>query len=268
MPNQSTLADLQEHVRVRAYYLWQDAGCPKGEGTQFFETAVLEYADRLKKAEELQSAKNHIENRQSCREVYKDEKLHVVEYSPQIRVCKFNICEQHFKHELAMPYMQFVRYLGKWGTSLHVSFTNEPIKDIHQEVFFPPLPNVWYPSLQVCLMHSPNNRFNTVMANFWNTRYLDCEDWYSFPVLEYETPMRSYVRWERMTKENPDFITEVNWTHPCCIANIPQFDHGGAKTNGMSGKPNYGTDPINRADGPIRVFAIVKYKSSSPKNFD
>jgi hypothetical protein len=268
------MPSLQEHIRVRAYYLWHNAGQPSGNGVQFFKAAVLEYADRLKEAErrqrqeiDLQNAKAHIMNRQSCREVYRDEILHVVEYPPQLRVCKFKICGQNFKHELAMPFMQFVRYLGKYGTSLHVSFTNEPIQDIHQEVFFPPLPNVWYPSLQVCLMTSPNNRFETVIANFWNTRYLDCEDWYSGPVLEYETPMKTYVRWERMTKEDPKFITNVSWTHPCYIADIPQFDHGGSRASGMSGKREYGTDPTNRADGPIRNFAIVKY-GESQKKFD
>jgi len=264
-------AELIECVRVRAYYLWEDAGKPCGDGLKFYEVAMAEYEEQIneaKRQQEANAAREYVEQMKSCREVYKDKQLHVVEYPPQIRVCKFCLCEQYFNHELAMPYMQFTRYLGKMGTSLHVSFSNEPIRYIDQEVFFPPLPNIWYPSLQVCLMHAPNNKFEVVITNFWNTRYLDCEDWYSFPVLEYETPMKTYVRWERMTKENPNFITKVAWTHPCRIAEIPQFDIGGPRSDGMSGNPKYGRDPINRKDGPLRDFAVVKYQKSSPKKFD
>jgi len=208
--------------------------------------------------EDMKKARNRVGDRQSCREVFRSERMHVVEYPPQVRVCKFDHCHrQNERRHLAMPFMQFTRFLGRQGLSLHVSFTNEPLESLKQEVFFPPLPNVWYPSLQVCLMNCPNISFEAVMRDFWNTQYLDCEDWYGYPVLDKETPMRTYLRWERMTREDPTFILDVKWTHPCRIDAIPEFDKGGKLTNGRSGKPEYGGTGTNRRDGPIRGFAVV-----------
>jgi len=225
-----------------------------------------ELKDRLRLVEEKAAkrinltnvAKNQIVDQKSYREVYRSEILHVVEYPPQVRMCKFNVHGQKSARYLSMPYMQFTRYLGKQGMSLHVGFTNEPIQNIRQEVYFPPLPNIWYPSLQCCLMHCPNSKFDTAIQNFWNTRYLDCEDWYCFPVLDKETPMRTYQKWERMTKENPAFILDVKWTHPCRIDLIPEFDRYGKLADGrISGKKEYGGSGTNRRDGPIREFAVV-----------
>jgi hypothetical protein len=207
--------------------------------------------------EEMEAAQQRVAERESCREVYLSELLHVVEYPPQVRVCKFAMHGQNSQRYLAMPFMQFTRYAGEQGLSLHVSFTNEPLQSIKQEVFFPPLPNVWFPSLQVCLMNCPGTGFTQVMKDFWNTRYLDCEDWYCFPVLDKETPIRTYQRWERMTKEDPTFILDVEWTHPCRLDAIPEFDLHGTLRNGRSGKSEYGGTSTNRRDGPIRGFAVV-----------
>ena len=206
----------------------------------------------------LQEATVRVKERESCREVYRTKKMHVVEYPPQIRVCKFKVHGQRTRHHLAMPYMQFARYAGNQGTSLHVSFTNEPIKSIKTKVYFPPLPNVWYPSLQICLMHAPNNTFEACIKNFWNTEYLDCEDWYCFPVLREEYPMKTYKGWARMTKDDPNFITEIKWTHPCRLDQIPEFDTGGKQaTMTKVGNPKYGGSHTNRFNGPIRSFAVV-----------
>ena len=96
-----------------------------------------------------------------------------------------------------------------------------------QEVAFPPLPNVWYPSCQCCLMSSPSNTFQDMMAYFWNTRYLDCETWYCFPVLDKETPMRTFPKWEKMTKEDPEFILDVDWKHKVRIIEMMEECKGG-----------------------------------------
>jgi len=225
----------------------------------------MEEAKQSKKKTTFQEVKKRVNGRQSCREVFRSEILHVVEYSPQIRVCKFDHCHRpNERRHLAMPYMQFTRYLGKQGLSLHVSFTNKPLKDISQNVFFPPLPNVWYPSLQVCLMNCPNHSFDAVINDFWNTQYLDCEDWYAYPVLDKETPMRTYLRWERMTRQDPAFILNVEWTHPCRLDKIPLFDLYGDLSHGTSGKPEYGGSGTNRRDGPIREFAVVPYCRGNP----
>lgn len=199
------------------------------------------------------------------REVYRSDVLHVVEFEPRIRMCKFHLHGQNSQRQLAMPFMQFTRYLGKQGMSLHVSFTNEPMKELDQDVYFPLLPNVWYPSLQCCLMHCDSTAFSDLVANFWNTRYLDCEDWYCFPVLDKETPMRSYKKWERMSLEDPKFILSVEWTHPCRLDLIPKFDQGGELIGNQSGKPEYGGSDTNRRDGPIRSFAVVSYDSNKRK---
>ena len=213
--------------------------------------------------EEIDMAQRRVGSRKSCREVHRSRYMHVVEYPPQIRVCKFNLHCQNSQRYLAMPFMQFTRYLGKQGLSLHVSFTNEPLRSIRQEVYFPLLPNIWYPSLQVCLMSVTSTDFAQVVRNFWNTRYLDCEDWYCFPVIDRETPMRTHQKWERLTKEDPTFILDVKWTHSCRLDAIPQFDVGGNLSEGTSGKPEYGGTPINRKDGPIRGFAVYGCRRES-----
>lgn len=188
-------------------------------------------------------------------------KLDVVEFEPQIRMCKFNMYGKQDRHYLAMPFMQFTRYWGRYGVSLHVSFTPLPLQSIHDPVFFPPLPNIWYPSLQCCLQHCPSPSFQDMMAYFWNTRYLDCEDWYAYPVLDKETPMRSYKRWEQMTKEDPTFILDVEWTHPCLITEIPHTDNhlpASYKCN-----PEYGGTDVNRHNNDIRSFAVVRNGGSA-----
>lgn len=239
----------REDVEALARKKWEAAGKPEGRDTDFYYAALNEL-----------EIKTRVKNRESCRDIFRSAKMHTVEYEPQVRVCKFHIHGQMFQHYLAFPYMQFTRYLGTQGLSLHVSFTKEPLKSIEDDVYFPPLPNVWYPSLQVCLMSCPGTTFELVMRNFWETRYLDCEDWYCFPVLEHETPMKSYKRWEVMTLENPAFILEHNWTHPCKLTEIPLFDVGGSKANGAClGNPKYGGGHTNRHAGPIRGFAVVKY---------
>lgn len=211
----------------------------------------------------VKRSKDRVQNRESCRDVFRgkiaNREMHVVEYEPQVRVCKFHLHGQNSLRYLAMPYMQFTRYVGEYGLSLHVSFTNEPLQSISDDVYFPPLPNVWYPSLQVCLMNCParDGNFSGVMKYFWNTRYLDCEDWYCFPVLDHETPMRTFQKWERMTTDDPSFITKVQWTHKTKITDIPRYDHGGDLCAGRSGKPEYGGTATNRNNGPIRGFAII-----------
>lgn len=188
------------------------------------------------------------------REVHKDEKFHVVEFEPQCRTLKMSMFQKRTKRYLAFPYTQFTRYFGRSGTSLHLSFTNKPIKKIDQTVYFPPLQNIWYPNLQCCLMHCASSEFQTMMDYFWNTEYLDCEDWYSVPVLDKETPMRTYMRWEEMTKEDPDFILGVKWKQKAKISEIPEFDMGGSKYSKIFG--DYPGTPTNR-QGLIRTFAIV-----------
>lgn len=213
-------------------------------------------------------AKTRVVNRESCREIYRDAKMHVVEYEPQVRVCKFHLYGQATMRYLSMPYMQFTRYLGAQGMSLHVSFTNKPLQSIQDDVYFVPLPNVWYPSGQVCLMSCPNGQFETVMKNFWNTRYLDCEDWYCFPVIEKETPMKSFQKWERMSADDPSFITKVQWTHSFRIVDIPRLDVGGDLNSKQFCKPEYGGSHTNRFAGPIRGFAVVPYHRHGDKVLD
>jgi len=213
---------------------------------------------------EMKIATKRVQNRESCREVYRSETLHVVEYPPQVRVCKFKLHGRHSRYLLAMPFIQFARFLGSQGTSLHISFTNEPLRSIEHDVYFPLLPNVWYPSLQICLMNAPNNTFDACIKDFWNTEYLDCEDWYCYPVLEKETPIKTHHRWAKMTKEDPNFVLNVEWTHPCRLDKIPEFDVGGPQANRERvGKPEYGGTTINRYNGPIRDFAVVPYNRGS-----
>lgn len=174
--------------------------------------------------------------------------MEVIEYEPQIRVCKFLLYGKHSQHYLAFPFMQFTRLWADSMTTLHVTFSNEPMKDgqdgLTQELAFPPLPNVWYPSCQCCLMSSPSDTFQDMMAYFWNTRYLDCETWYCFPVLDKETPMRTYPKWEKMTREDPNFILDVDWQHKVSIVEMLEECNGGkpkrSPNSGWCSHPNHG----------------------------
>lgn len=199
------------------------------------------------------------------REIHRDAKMHCIEYKPTVRMFKFSFQHVNSIRSLAVPYMQFTRYAGHYGTSLHISFTNEPLESIEHDVYFPPLPNVWWPSLQVCLQHCEDAKLETMMRYFWNTRYLDCEDWYCMPVLDRDLPMRTYERWEKMSLENPNFILGVKWTDPCKISDIPKFDEGGTLVNGHNHKEHSGGytcrwpgSITNRKFGSIRNFAVVR----------
>jgi len=202
------------------------------------------------------------------REVFKSDRLHVIEYAPQVRMCRFDMrssLNRKFSMQLAMPYVQFSRYLGISGTSLHFSFTNKPISGIRDTVYFPPLPNIWYPSMQVCIMIAQAATMTHLIETFWNTEYLDCEDWYSGPILAKETPMKTYKQWAEKTKEDPRFILDIEWTQPACIAEIPKFDQNGSRCKGFDGNLDYGTNSTNRRNGPIRNFAVYRGLCYSPE---
>lgn len=188
--------------------------------------------------------------------------LEVIEFLPQSRTCKFHLYGNHTKHFLSFPFMQFTRIWADGMTTLHVSFSQEPLEEgldaLSQEIGWPPLPNVWYPSGQCCLMHSPSNTFQDMMTYFWNTEYLDCETWYSFPVLDKETPMRTYQKWEKMTKEDPSFIMDVEWKHKIRIIEMLEECSGGSPVrhpvSGWCSNPEHGR----------RSFAAVRSNQIDP----
>lgn len=153
------------------------------------------------------------------REIFRNDKLHVVEEAPRCRVVKFVLGALHAKYYLSFPYVQLGRYQHNNHVSLHASFSNQPLKSIEDKVYLPCLPNCWSPSLQVCVYPS-NSDFEHLIELFWSAWFTPTEKYDGWRAIE-KTPMwggldsgtnmPSFKKWGEMTQQDPTFITKVDW---------------------------------------------------------
>ena len=121
------------------------------------------------------------------REIYKEGCLYVVEFPPQQRTIKIDLRQKKKGQQvtqtfyLGFPYMQFY-----WnGSSLHLSFTKKPVKDITKNrVSFPFLPNIWLGSIKICLgFHEfftgdPEGDIKKAIRVFWEQHFYFNDCWY------------------------------------------------------------------------------------------
>lgn len=124
------------------------------------------------------------------------------------------------KYYLPFPYMQFIIFTPERGVTaeVSVSFTKTPISSLNDEVYHPPLPNI-YDNYKACL--GPISRFasdDDVISRFWNTKFHQTQTlWQVSSILEGSrkfskgwldgsTPF-SYEAWEKSESD------KIHWEH-------------------------------------------------------
>ena len=112
---------------------------------------------------------------------------------------------------------------------MYMSFTNKPLEKLDQTVYFPPLPHIT-PALQVCLPTDWNVEamrirkrlsIGSFIAAIWNSTNNGSNSWIGSRVLV-GTKMKTFAGWEKLTKENPRFITKIKWPYEAKLSLIPQ----------------------------------------------
>lgn len=155
-----------------------------------------------------------------------------LQFPPMIRRCNFvggnrygDSNGDNYTYELAFPYTIF-----QFIPQLRVYFANEPIvigKEL-PDLYLPPLPHISFEG-SVCQMmnqiahhnrgHVPKSledrikAAESIITNFFNCKFI--EGYHVQAALPGDTKLRSYKKWQRLTKESEgdlSFITEVNWT--------------------------------------------------------
>jgi len=154
--------------------------------------------------------------------IYKDESWTVEQQAPtsrSVKICspRLGSCGIYRDYFLSFPYIIFAR-----GTSdrcyFQVGFSKTPqqVKNIEEIQFYiPPLPNL-YDNGEVCLGDYParNHDLQTLIDLFWQTEFSEVEDpcWEMVEVacqlFKNDDP---YALWEEMSKNDPDFVFNVNW---------------------------------------------------------
>lgn len=148
----------------------------------------------------------------------------IFESEPQVRMTKIGNrgserVSSEMKYTLSFPYIQYI--LKKWKGwdnywSLHLSYTNEPIENLESEVYFPPFLNVYHPTHQVC-MNTHNNWINLspvdILTQYWLSEFHDNGTESYWKCYEYlsKLPMKDLDHWQKMSLDDPSFITDVDW---------------------------------------------------------
>jgi hypothetical protein len=168
------------------------------------------------------------------RVLFYDNFLHLIEYPPQTRLVRFNLDGRYEKRYLSFPFVQMGRFDMSGGNnkmvSLHVSFTNTPMKSMDQPVYLPMLPNCWSPTLQVCI-YPKNPQFEHFVELFFGAWFTSTEKYLGWGNLSKAVFLNeegqvqrlgpddwkstAYKEWEAHTKKDPTFSTRVNWPYPC-----------------------------------------------------
>jgi len=145
-------------------------------------------------------------------------KLEILESAPQKRTIKIGIDQWARTYHLAFPYMQFIQM----GWSLMVSFTNEPIKNLEDTLYFPPLPNVYSDGV-VCLdpKGKTKPKIQDLIGLFWHTNFSREAIWPGWREAEnlfcgpenFACRRNPYRCWEKRTEEEGlGFIANMPWS--------------------------------------------------------
>jgi hypothetical protein len=166
----------------------------------------------------------------------------VQEYPPQVRVMsfkerlakckdgteamKFQEDEPTRTYSLALPYLIFI-FVFEEGlfSAVYVGFSDRPLKDCHEPMFRPYLPNI-DSTLKLCLgkelKHNKLIRGNVsqqaayILSHFWQTTY--CDEWSQHywmnksHFMECDPRMATLEAWQEASIDNSLFVIEdVKW---------------------------------------------------------
>ena len=162
------------------------------------------------------------------------------EYSPQVRVMSFkerlaqpdSVAATKTKggktltYALAVPYMEFIfMFDGGKFSNVYVAFSDRPLKDLHEPILRPYLPNL-DDKLRLCLGRDMDytklvqgnitQQVAYVLSHFWQTVYTDEWSVHYWENKSHFTKtdkrLKSLEAWQKASIDNPLFVVEdVKW---------------------------------------------------------
>lgn len=142
----------------------------------------------------------------------------VLEFKPHVRSLVTNGIYKKVLIPIQLPYVQYARYTGVPNgqrsivTGLYMTFTNEPINSLNDDVYIPPLQGCGYYGPLVCLAYNRLPRAASLarlISYFWD----------SYGYITASSPL-DILSWR---KKNEKDILLTNWrktNHK--LANIPR----------------------------------------------
>jgi len=136
--------------------------------------------------------------------------------------------EEDASFRLAFPYLIFiVNFKGRRYDKTAVAVRNEPLESVDDKIYRLPLSNVYrFPDgLGLCMdFHGTGGagemksewgiikKLRSVVDGFWFTRFGGTRAYVAQPGLD--PRVNDYLEWEENTKNDPSFITTVQWSDP------------------------------------------------------
>jgi hypothetical protein len=138
----------------------------------------------------------------------KERSFDSVEFPPCERIVKTSDCDVKKAYSLPFPYTIFIRH----EETLHLFFANKPIESFSDEVYFPPLPNI-YPRFNICLTGFYST--DEAIKKFWDTSYYTDQSWPGCYLVKF---LGRWKGWEK--KED---ATKIEWEQGFIFSDVLQF---------------------------------------------
>jgi hypothetical protein len=138
----------------------------------------------------------------NLRQVYNKYGIQCLEAAPHFRTAKITYGGTY---HIALPYVQYY----KINDALFVSLKNTPIRDIKDnDLYCFPGTNAW-----ACLPYDTpiNTNIKNLISLFWQTTFT------SYYFANGNLKFSSFGDWDKLTKENPNFITNHKWGYRITI---------------------------------------------------
>lgn len=189
-------------------------------------------ANKLIKTSKFKVGRKRVEGRK-LRVIQKTKTFDIVEMQPHVRtvaIRTYNHNTDNYEEkriQLALPFIQYILYKSKKETgTIQLSFSNKPAT-LASDVYFPPFPNIYPGSHHTCV-DWPDGVVGVEdrITHFWNTWFTPANDEWVGSVALSDCKLRSYKKWEKMTKKKPlGFILEIKWKYPAQLKNLKKL-HG------------------------------------------
>lgn len=135
----------------------------------------------------------------------------MVEYEPHCRMVLMNRNQNKMHYWLSFPYMQFT----KSNQKLYVTFSKAPVNNETREdwtvLYFPLLPDIRFDCEAAIGCGAVGVTELDKLISLWWSYYMTISSQWKGCQLLSGTLMKNYKKWEQMTRNNPEFIMDVEF---------------------------------------------------------